>query len=230
MALLERWHALQKELGSADVKLLAVSKYAPDEAVQTLIDAGQKCFGESRAQHLRDRARQWPECEWHMIGPVQKNKAKYIGRYASMWHSCDNLEMAEAVARFVREKAIAEGVTAEDSALPLLIQVNIADVPNQRGIQPEALPAFVAAVTQIEGLKVIGLMCMAPQGRDAAAAFRYLSDLRDGLLDGRLAGTDPLELCIGMSGDYQIAVAEGSTMVRLGSTLFGDWDVRNQES
>jgi len=223
LELIARWHALTDELGKDDVKLLAVSKYAPDEAVQMLMDAGQKSFGESRAQNLRDRAMRWPDCEWHMIGPVQKNKAKYVGRHASMWHSCEDLETAQAVARYVRERSDAV------NSLPVLIQVNIADVPNQHGIRPAALPSFALALMEIDGLKLAGLMCMAPKGGDAAQAFQALSSLRETLLGGSLAGITSLELCMGMSGDYEAAIRQGSTMVRLGSTLFGDFDVRNPD-
>jgi len=215
--LIKRWHALKGELGEVDVALLAVSKYAPDEAVQVLIDAGQTCFGESRPQQLRDRAVHWPACAWHMIGPVQKNKAKYIGRHASMWHSCDDLQVAQTVARHVG-----------DRRLPVLIQVNVAEVAHQRGVQVADVPAFAAELVQVEGLQLAGLMCMAAKGGDAEADFRILSGLRDRLLDESVAGMTSLELCMGMSGDYQRAIAAGSNMVRLGSLLFGDWDVRKE--
>jgi len=222
LELTARWRVLTGELDKADVKLLAVSKYAPDEAVQILIDAGQRDFGESRAQNLRDRAMRWPDCAWHMIGPVQKNKAKYVGRHASMWHSCENLDTAQVVARYVKERS---GEQAD--VLPVLIQVNIADVPGQHGIRPAAVPEFAAALMQIDGLQLAGLMCMAPKGGDAAQAFQLLSGLRERLLDGH--GIESLELCMGMSGDYEAAIRQGSTMVRLGSTLFGGWDLRNQD-
>jgi len=231
LELTARWRVLTGELDKEDVKLLAVSKYAPDEAVQTLIDAGQICFGESRAQSLRDRAMQWPDCAWHMIGPVQKNKAKYIGRHASMWHSCENLETAQAVARYVQGRS-GEPSREEPEAvksLPVLIQVNIADVPSQHGIRPAAVPEFAADLVQIDGLQLAGLMCMAPKGGDARQAFQALSGLRETLLNGNISGIASLELCMGMSGDYEAAIRQGSTMVRLGSTLFGDWDVRNPD-
>ncbi len=221
MELITRWQALTDELNKDAVKLLAVSKYAPDEAVQMLIDAGQRCFGESRAQNLRDRANRWPDCDWHMIGPVQKNKAKYVGRHASMWHSCESLDTARVVGRFVSERADGE------KRLPVLIQVNIADVPNQHGIRPAALVEFAMALSSIEGLDLAGLMCMAPKDGDAVQAFKDLHRLRAVLLDEGVAAHKALELCMGMSGDYRLAMEEGSTMVRLGSTLFGPLDVRN---
>lgn len=203
-ALLARWRRLLAELAPAHVRLLAVSKYAPDAAVAELVAAGQLDFGESRPQSLRDRATCWPDCRWHMIGPLQKNKAKYIGRHAAMWHSCDSLELAEAVAAHV-----------EGRRLPLLLQVNIADNPSQSGVQPEKAAALAEALAGIDGLELKGLMGMAPQHGDVRQAFRRLRSLRDELFGGSVA-----ELCMGMSGDYKIAVEEGATIVRLGSVLF----------
>jgi len=209
-ALIQTYQRLIGEMNEAGVSMLAVSKYAPDEAVQILIDAGQLQFGESRPQNLRDRASRWPDCAWHMIGPVQKNKAKYIGRHAAMWHSCENLETAKAVAKHVTGRT-----------LPVLIQVNIANAPGQHGLSPDAVPVLFEALQAVQGLQVAGLMCMVPRHGDARQAFRAVRNLRDSLLDGSLS-----QLCMGMSGDYRIAIQEGASMVRLGSILFGDWDVR----
>ncbi len=208
---IQRYQRLVREVNDADAALLAVSKYAPDEAVQILIDAGHRQFGESRPQSLRDRAECWPDCAWHMIGPVQKNKAKYIGRHAAMWHSCENLETAKLVAKYVSGRS-----------LPVLIQVNVAHAPGQHGVNPELVPAFAESLSQIQGLRLDGLMCMAPRDGDARTAFQTVRNLRDELFGGSLSA-----LCMGMSGDYQIALQEGATMVRLGSILFGDWDIRN---
>jgi len=201
--LISRWQDLKQELG--EVKLLAVSKYAPDELVSILIQAGESEFGESRPQSLRDRAGQWPACNWHMIGPLQKNKAKYIGRDAAMWHSCDDITTAEAVASHV-----------VDRELPVLMQVNIAGNPAQRGVAPDAAAQLADAINRIDGLKLAGVMGMAPQHGDTRQAFVRLRGLRDNLFGGSFG-----ELCMGMSNDYRIAVEEGATIVRLGSTLFG---------
>ncbi len=213
--LMQRYQRLNGEVKEAGVSMLAVSKYAPDEAVQLLIDAGQRQFGESRPQNMRDRASRWPDCDWHMIGPVQRNKAKYIGRHAAMWHSCENMETALAVARHVNERR-----------LPVLIQVNMANAPGQHGISPDAVPAFAQALSGVKELQLAGLMCMAPKDGDVRSAFQMLRRLRDKLFDGSISSSIDGELCMGMSGDYRLALQEGATMVRLGSILFGDWDVR----
>ena len=212
-ALRQRYQALNRELG--DVRLLAVSKYAPDAAVQCLIDAGQRQFGEARAQQLRDRAQRWPACAWHMIGPLQKNKAKYIARHAAMWHSCDCLDTAAAVARHV-----------SDRQLPVLIQVNVAAVTGQTGIAPQALPALLEGVQALPALRVAGLMCMGAKGADSREAFAQLHTLQQQL---RATGalTQAL-LCMGMSADYRQAIEAGSDMVRLGTNLFAEQDIRQQ--
>ncbi|RMH60132.1 MAG: YggS family pyridoxal phosphate-dependent enzyme [Zetaproteobacteria bacterium] len=209
-SLLARWQALRTELAARRVRLLAVSKYAPDVAVQALIDAGQRDFAESRPQALRDRARKWPQCRWHMIGPLQRNKAKYVARHAAMWHSVEHVAQARAVAAHLGERV-----------LPVLIQVNLSGLAHQHGVAPHEADALCRQVAEIPGLRVCGLMGMAPRDGDAASAFRKLRALRDHCLDGSLR-----ELSMGMSGDYPQAIEQGATMVRLGSVLFGAWDVR----
>jgi hypothetical protein len=207
--LIQRWQALCDELQPQGVRLLAVSKYAPDDAVAALIAAGQTEFAESRPQALRDRSRRWPECRWHMIGPLQRNKAKYVGRFASMWHSVESLQQAEAVAAHV-----------QDRVLPVLIQVNLSGQPHQHGVAPEQADTLCRQVAKVKELRVCGLMGMAPKGA-AQEGFQTLRCLREGCLDGSLR-----ELCMGMSHDYACAMDEGATMVRIGSALFGEWDTR----
>lgn len=215
-ALLARWGSLKRELDAKGVRLLAVSKYAPDSAVAALVAAGQQDFAESRPQNLRDRARAFPSAHWHMIGPLQKNKAKYVARHAVMWHSVEDVETAAAVARHL-----------EGRVLPVLLQVNVIGLEQQHGVSPQALPELYDEVSAIPGLKVVGLMCMAPRDEDAHACFAALRHLRDALVNGSLRSppnrTDAggrFELCMGMSEDYRIAVEEGATMVRLGTLLF----------
>lgn len=216
-ALLGRWRTLYDELAGAKVRLLAVSKYAPDEAVRCLIEAGQMDFAESRAQNLRDRALRYPSVRWHMIGPLQKNKAKYIARHAAAWHSVEDIGTARAVASLVSGRR-----------LPVLVQVNVAGLAHQHGVQPDALQSLCEELMQLPQLCLSGLMCMAPQQGDARACFSTLRGLRDALPAGSLCGTDAckgnalegVRLCMGMSGDYRVAIAEGTDMVRLGSGLF----------
>ena len=204
-SLLRHWRQLSDELDHTNTRLIAVSKYSSDEAVACLVEAGQKDFAESRPQSLRDRSQLFPDVCWHMIGPVQKNKAKYVGRHAAMWHSVEDEETALAVAKYVAGRR-----------LPILLQVNVSGIPQQHGALPGNLPVLYEQVSRIPELEITGLMCMAPRDGDVRSCFRGLRSLRDVLADGSLG-----ELSMGMSGDFRIAIEEGATMVRLGSALFG---------
>ncbi len=204
-ALLERWRELLAEAEAAGARLIAVSKYAPDAKVAALMAAGQRDFGESRPQSLRDRATRWPEARWHMIGPLQRNKAKYVGRFAAVWHSCEDARTAESVARYARESG---------RELPVLAQVRLVDDPKRHGAPPEAAGALVEALAGIEGLRPVGLMGMAAAEGDPRPAFARLRALRDALFG------ESGELCMGMIGDYRLALEEGATMIRIGGRLF----------
>ncbi|MDQ6955487.1 MAG: YggS family pyridoxal phosphate-dependent enzyme [Mariprofundaceae bacterium] len=208
--LIQQWANICTALATSHTRLIAVSKYTSDAAVQTLLDAGQCDFGESRPQNLRDRAMKFPHAQWHFIGPLQKNKAKYIGKYAYMWHSLNDLDTAKLVAKHV-----------DGRQLPVLIQVNISNELQKQGILPEELRALYTAISELKGLEVIGLMGMAAKDGDARAAFQRLRKLGDDLQQEY--GTVP-ELCMGMSGDWALAVEEGASMVRLGSTLFDSYN------
>lgn len=212
LALLERWRQLNDEVQRHGARLLAVSKYAPDEAVDALVEAGCLDFAESRPQRLRDRSQRWPCCAWHMIGPLQRNKAKYVARHATMWHSLEDIDTARAVARYV-----------QDRVLPVLIQVNLSDDPQRHGVSPRQLPQLYQELGDIPELKPVGLMTMAPLHMNARDIFSRLRRLRDELFDGSLA-----ELSMGMSHDFHDALQEGASMVRIGSLLFGDWDIRKR--
>jgi len=184
--------------------MLAVSKYAPGEAVEVLAAVGQIHFAESRPQALRDRAEKFPDLQWHMIGPVQKNKAKYIGRHAALWHSVEDAGVAQVVAAHV-----------EDRRLPVLLQVDFSQAASRHGVSPEKLDALFEDVSAISQLEVAGLMCMAPLKENPVSCFSRLRRLRDELFGGSEA-----HLSMGMSGDFRQAVAEGATLIRLGGCLF----------
>ena len=191
----------------AETRLLAVSKYTSDENVEALIQAGHLDFGEARPQNLRDRATKYPQANWHMIGPLQKNKAKYIGRYAYMWHSLYDLETALEVAAHVSNRV-----------LPVFVQVNISGESQKQGIQPEELPLFLKELNPIQELEVIGLMGMAAQHRDPRPSFALLRQCRDEIIS---LYPKSHGLCMGMSNDWRIAIEEGATMIRVGSEIFG---------
>ena len=212
--LISRWQLLHDEMDASGTHMLAVSKYHSDEEIRIVAACGQRDFAESRPQALRNRAEIFPELNWHMIGPVQKNKAKYVGKHAFMWHSLYSVEVAEEVAKHV-----------SDRVLPVLLQINISGEAQKYGTAPEQAAALLERVSHLDGLKVIGLMGMAAKfGNDESgissdavrSSFKILRNLRDQLGDASLR-----ELCMGMSGDFRIAIEEGATMVRLGTVLFG---------
>lgn len=204
-ALIQRWQHVQSNMGNA--QLIAVSKYTSDSNIETLLAAGHLDFGEAKPQNLRDRAQKFPQAHWHMIGPLQKNKAKYIGRFAYMWHSCCDIEAAKEVAKHI-----------EGRRLPAFVQVNISGEPQKQGVHPVELPLFLQQLALIEGLEVIGLMGMAAKDGDAKLAFSLLRQCRDDVI----AQYPSVQgLCMGMSNDWRIAIEEGATMIRVGSEIFG---------
>ena len=209
MNMIEHWRGISATLNAADARLLAVSKYTTDEAVMMLAEAGQVDFAESRPQQLRDRAQQFPQLTWHFIGPLQKNKAKYIARYADMWHSLSDWETAQAVAKY-----------RQGTPLPCLIQVNVSGEVQKQGVAVADASDLCAQLMQLPELEVIGVMGMAAKGADARVAFCTLRQLRDDLQQQH---GSVRQLCMGMSGDWKIALEEGATMVRLGSTLFSEY-------
>lgn len=217
-SLATRWQALHDALSAQSVQLLAVSKYTDLASIEAVAALGQVDFAESRPQQLRDRAQAYPHLRWHMIGPLQKNKAKYVAQFASMWHSLVDLDTAINV-----HDALPAGKT-----LPVLIQVNVSNESQKQGVaENDVLPLYQQLRVQCPHFSVVGMMGMAAHVAgdgevDAIrASFRRLRQLRDRLLqdDGEV-GASFAELSMGMSGDWPIAVQEGATMVRLGSVLF----------
>ncbi len=191
--------------GSA--RLIAVSKLQPDARVTAVLDQGHRLFGENRVQ---EAASKWPE--WHkqyegvtvhMLGPLQTNKARQAFDLFDAIHSLDRPKLAKTFARLAQETG-----TCPD----LFIQVNTGAEPQKAGIDPADTDAFVADCRALD-LPVIGLMCIPPAEQDAAGHFKLLAELaaRNGLPD----------LSMGMSGDFETAIAHGATYVRVGSAIFG---------
>jgi pyridoxal phosphate enzyme (YggS family) len=201
-----------------DVLLIAVSKTASSANIQRAIEAGQHVFGESTVQEAltRDALMTDPTNEWHFIGHLQTNKVKHIpGRFAWL-HTLDSLKLA----RRLSSHAEAGGV-----AVNTLLQVNIADDPDKFGMQADGVFAFVDELLQagLGGIRLRGLMTIGPleaSADDTRRAFSRLRELRDACARRFGAGMFR-ELSMGMSGDFEIAIAEGSTMVRVGSAIFG---------
>lgn len=200
------------------VELVAVSKFHPAEAIREAYDAGQRFFGESRAQELQAKAPELPgDIRWHFIGHLQTNKVRPVVTYASMIESIDSERLLEAVDR----EAERQGKTVN-----VLLQVHVAAEETKFGFSPEELLDFFRA-RKYESLKathICGLMAMASNTDDSErvrADFRRVSSLRDEILSmcPDLRGFDVLSM--GMSDDYGIAMECGSTHVRIGTAIFG---------
>ncbi|MEQ8820878.1 MAG: YggS family pyridoxal phosphate-dependent enzyme [Sumerlaeia bacterium] len=197
----------------AEVTLLAVSKYRPIEHVRTLYDLGLREFAESRVQDGRDRIPDLPSgIRWHLIGRLQTNKAKYLPGLFHTVHSVDRPDVAEAL-----NKAYAkQGEMAEVYA-----QINISGEDQKAGVSAADAAAFVRDVASRESLRLAGLMTMAPYVDDpeeVRPVFRQLRELRDRLQDE--SGLALPALSMGMTGDFEVAIEEGATIVRVGTALF----------
>ncbi len=206
MSIAERLARLRAELPPA-VTLVAVSKTQPADLVREAYGAGQRHFGENYVQEWRSKAEalaDLPDLVWHFIGTLQANKAKYLAGRVGLVHTIDRAELARELGRRSAQK----GATTR-----VLIEVNVAGEASKSGCAPGEVPRLVAAVRDLPGLELRGLMCIPPPEDDPRPHFRMLRGLRDSL---GLA-----ELSMGMSGDYPIAVEEGATIVRIGTAIFG---------
>jgi hypothetical protein len=199
------------------VTIVAVTKTWGPEAVRAVSRAGLTDVGENRVQEALAKQEQLPDCPvaWHLIGKVQRKKARQIvGRFALI-HSVDRIDLAEELQRRM----------VPDTSQAVLLQVNCSDEPQKGGVEPEGLLPLLEQMVELDRLDVRGLMTMAELTTDEGKqhrAFARLRELRDAA--GRL-GFDLPELSMGMSGDYSVAVQEGATMVRLGTVLLGERDV-----
>jgi len=196
-----------------EVQLVAVTKQRSLGQVLELLRLGEKHFGENRAQEVRDVVPLVPEGPtWHFIGRLQSNKAKYLPGLVTWIHSVDSLALAEALSKAYSNA----GATAK-----ILLQVNISGEAAKAGSDAGGARALLDSVVELRGLQIEGLMTMAPYSEDpelARPVFRGLRELRDRLV--RESGVALLHLSMGMSGDYEVAIEEGATLVRVGSALF----------
>lgn len=192
-------------------RLIAVSKTKPASAVFAAYAAGQRAFGENYVQELVSKAtelHQLADLEWHFIGPIQSNKTKDIARYADWVHSIDRLKIAE---RLSAQRP------ADKAPLQILLQVNISGEASKSGIEAAELMHLAAKVASLPQLQLKGLMTIPEPGK-GAAAFEQMQKLSQQLQQQH---PDAKELSMGMSDDWQDALRFGSTMIRLGTAIFG---------
>lgn len=210
-----------------DVRLVAVSKTYGADAVEEALKVGQTLFGENRVQEARDKVPNVAgEAEWHMIGRLQKNKAKYIPGLFDMVHSVDNFELAEALDHAM-EKTIASGKELKSDRLDILIQVNIAREEQKGGTGEGEVIELVRKAASLSHLIIKGLMIIPPYAEnpdDSRVYYEKLRKIRDCVAGENIPGVEMKELSMGMSGDYEVAVEEGATLVRVGSSIFGARD------
>ncbi len=199
-----------------DITIVGVTKYVSKELAADLVDAGCTNLGESRPQVLVEKASELPQTSirWHMIGHLQRNKVGKTLQHASLIHSVDSLRLATAINRLAEQ---------QNKVADILLEVNVSGEEAKHGIGPDQLADLLTQVKELGSLSVNGLMCMAGLGSgesETRQQFATLRQLRDGLADQASEKHSMCELSMGMSGDFELAIAEGATMIRIGSILF----------
>lgn len=205
--------AFQAQRDPASIALLAVSKRFPLSAIQPLFTAGQQAFGENYAQELQEKALLLPQAHWHFIGPLQRNKTRVVAQWASWVHSIDRPNILQR---------LSDQRPAHLPVLNICLEVNVSGELSKAGVLPEALPALASSTVRYHNLRLRGLMCIAeatPDKDKLHSQFALLRQLFE-LLNGQGFNLDTLSM--GMSQDLEIAIAEGATMVRVGSAIFGN--------
>lgn len=208
----------------SEVTLVAVSKTKPVEMLKEAYDAGARVFGENKVQEIMDKYDQLPgDVAWHMIGHLQRNKVKYIVDKAAMIHSVDSLRLAETIEQEAAKKNV---------RVPILAEVNVAEEESKFGLKVEEVLPFLEEVSKLPHLEVRGLMTIAPfvdNPEDNREIFHKLKELSVDIAEKNINNITMSVLSMGMTGDYQVAVQEGATMVRVGTGIFGERDYSRQD-
>ena len=201
----------------SDVTLIAVSKTKPLTMLEEVYSLGIRDFGENKVQELVDKAEQLPDdIRWHMIGHLQRNKVKYIVDKVYMIHSVDSLRLAEEISK----EAVKRGIIVN-----ILIEVNVAGEESKFGVTPEDTPGLVQEISHLPGILVRGLMTIAPFVENAEDNRIFFSALKKLYVDITNKNIDNVRmdyLSMGMTGDYEVAIEEGASFVRVGTGIFGE--------
>ena len=201
----------------SDVTLIAVSKTKPVPMLQSVYDEGIREFGENKPQEIKDKYPQLPEdIHWHMIGHLQRNKIKYIIDKVCMIHSVDSVSLAEAISQEAAKRNL---------VMPVLVEVNVAKEDTKFGIMPEETEDFIRSISTLPNIRVEGLMTIAPFTEDAEENRVHFAALKKLFVDIKDKSIDNVNMCslsMGMTGDYEVAIEEGATMVRVGTGIFGE--------
>lgn len=202
-----------------EVTLIAVSKTKPMSMIEELLPLGVVDFGENKVQELTAKEEALPShIRWHMIGHLQRNKVKYIVDKAFLIHSVDSLRLAEAISQEAGKK----NVTAN-----ILIEVNVAGEDSKFGVRPEETAALAETISKLPNISVKGLMTIAPfveNAEENREVFRNLRKLSVDIEEKKFNNVTMAVLSMGMTGDYEVAIEEGATMVRVGTGIFGERD------
>lgn len=200
-----------------DVTLIAVSKTKPVEMLKEAYDAGCRDFGENKVQELVEKYDQLPDdVRWHMIGHLQRNKVKYIVDKVYLIHSVDSLRLAEEISK----EAVKKNVTVS-----ILVEVNVAGEESKFGITTEETVSLVENIAKLPNILVKGLMTIAPYVENSEENRLYFAKLKQIYVDIIHKNIDNVfmeELSMGMTGDYEVAVEEGATYIRVGTGIFGE--------
>lgn len=201
----------------SDVTLIAVSKTKPIETLKEAYDLGVRIFGENKVQELADKYEALPhDIDWHMIGHLQRNKVKYIIDKVKCIHSVESIRLAETI-----EKEAAK----HNRIIDVLVEVNVAGEESKFGLSPEEVPAFVEEISKFTHLRVKGLMTIAPfvdNPEENRPVFKALKKLSVDIAAKNIDNVSMNVLSMGMTNDYQVAIEEGATMVRVGTGIFGE--------
>lgn len=203
----------------SEVTLIAVSKTKPLEDLKEAYDAGARDFGENKVQELIAKMPNLPsDIRWHMIGHLQRNKVKYIAGEVELIHSVDSFRLAEEINIQAKRKKI---------IIPALIEINIGDEESKFGVRPDEAKELCKEISELDSIHIEGLMTVAPAADDPEKVRRYFRKMHELFLDIKSENIDNIEmkiLSMGMTNDYKVAIEEGSTMVRVGTGIFGARD------
>ena len=193
--------------------LIAVSKTRSVEQIIEAYSHGQKKFGENRVHEIVEKYNKLPkDIEWHMIGHLQKNKVKHISKFISLIHSLDRLSLAKEIDKNGRK---------DNRSIDCLIQIKISNDESKYGLNPEQLDSFYADLKEFENINIIGLMAMATYTKDQSLIADEFKKMEKLFKEMKTIDSNFKILSIGMSDDYQLAINNGSNMIRVGSKIFG---------
>ena len=202
-----------------EVTLIAVSKTKPVEMLQTIYNSGTRDFGENKVQEMCDKMERMPEdIKWHMIGHLQRNKVKYIVGKVALIHSVDSFRLAEEINIQAKKRGI---------VVPILVEVNIAEEETKFGVTRDDAIELVKQIATLDGIQIKGLMTIAPYVVDSEenrGFFRKIKELSIDIMNQNIDNVGMDVISMGMTGDYEVAIEEGATMVRVGTGIFGKRD------